>query len=224
MPATPRSWLIFTDSSGVGEALAALLSAQGERGILVARGESYEHTDGEHFRIRPERPEDMRQLFEALVSDQPCRGIVHLWSLDSPLAAEITVASLEAAQTLGCGSVLTLVQELAQAQWRDLPRLWLVTRGAQAAEEEPVPLAVAQAPLWGLGRVIAQEHPTLWGGLVDLEPRVALPDVAARQLCEEISSSDGEDQLAFRQGRRYVARLVRKRHICHAGTSSPVAA
>jgi len=212
LPASPRSWVIFTDSSGVGEALAALLSAQGERGILVARGESYEHTDGEHFRIRPDRPEDWRHLFEALESDQTlCCGIVHLWSLDINLPEDATVASVEAAQTLGCGSVLTLVQELAQAQWRDRPRLWLVTRGAQAAEEEPLPLAVAQAPLWGLGRVIAQEHQALWGGLVDLEPRGGLDDVAARQLCEEISRPDGEDQVAFRQGRRYVARLVRKR-------------
>jgi acyl transferase domain-containing protein len=197
----------------VGDALAALLAAQGQRSILVSRGESYEHMDDEHFRIRPEQAEDFRRLFEAaLLSDQPvCRGIVHLWSLDAPRPQETTVASLSAAQTLGSGSVLLLVQELARTEARDLPRLWLVTRGAQAAGEESAPLDVAQSPLWGLGRVIAQEHPTLWGGLVDLEPSASLSDTAAEQLSEEISAPDGEDQLAFRQGRRYVARLVRKR-------------
>jgi NAD(P)-dependent dehydrogenase (short-subunit alcohol dehydrogenase family)/acyl carrier protein len=217
-PASPASWLIFTDSSGVGEALAALLAAQGERSILVSHGESYEHTDSEHFRLRADRLEDIRQLFEAaLVSDQPfCRGVVHLWSLDVSLPEETTVASLNTAQTLGCGSVLQLVQELARTESRDLPRLWLVTRGAQAAGEEPSPLAVAQSPLWGLGRVIAQEHSTLWGGLVDLEPRTSLRD-AAHQLWEEISSPAGEDQLAFRQGQRYVARLVRKRQSARQG-------
>jgi acyl transferase domain-containing protein/acyl carrier protein len=211
-PASRGSWLIFTDSGGVGDALAALLEAQGQRSILISRGESYEHTDGEHFRIRPEQPEDLRRLFEAaLVSDQPvCRGIVHLWSLDVPRPQETTVASLNAAQTLGCGSVLLLVQELARTESRDLPRLWLVTQGAQAAGEEPSPVAVAQSPLWGLGRVIAQEHPMLWGGLVDLEPTASLRDTA-QQLWEEISTPDGEDQLALRQGRRYAARLVRKR-------------
>ena len=207
------SWLIFTDSGGVGNALAALLEAKGQRSILIPRGDAYERTDGEHFRIRPEQPEDLRRLFEAaLVSEQPvCRGIVHLWSLDVPRPEETTVASLNAAQTLGCGSVLLLVQELARMEARDLPRLWLVTRGAQAAGEEPAPLAVAQSPLWGLGRVIAQEHTTLWGGLVDLEPTASLRDATAQQLWAEISTPDGEDQLAFRQGRRYVARLVRKR-------------
>jgi len=212
-PASRASWLIFTDSGGVGDALSALLEARGERSILVSGGESYEQTDGEHYRIRPERPEDIHRLFEAaLVSDQSgCRGIVHLWSLDVARPEETTVASLNAAQTLGCGSVLLLVQELARTESPDLPRLWLITQGAQAAGEKPAPLSVAQSPLWGLGRVIAQEHPTFWGGLVDLEPGASLRDAAAHQLWEEISSADGEDQLAFRQGGRYVGRLVRQR-------------
>ena len=79
------------------------------------------------------------------------------------------------------------------------------------SEKRALPLSVAQSPLWGLGRVIAQEHPTFWGGLVDLEPGASPRDAAARQLWEEISGADGEDQLAFRQGRRYVGRLVRQR-------------
>ena len=78
-------------------------------------------------------------------------------------AEETTVSSLETAQTLGCGSVLQLVQELARVERHHFPRLWLITRGAQPAGEETLPLDTAQAPLWGLGRVIAQEHPMFWG-------------------------------------------------------------
>jgi acyl transferase domain-containing protein/acyl carrier protein len=212
-PAGRASWLIFADNGGVGDALATLLEARGERRVLVSGGESYQQTDGEHYHIRPERPEDIRRLFEeALAPDQPgCRGIIHLWSLDAARPEETTVASLNAAQTLGCGSVLLLVQELARTESPDAPRLWLITQGAQAAGEKPAPVSVAQSPLWGLGRVIAQEHPAFWGGLVDLEPGASLRDAAAHQLWEEISSADGEDQLAFRQGRRYVGRLVRQR-------------
>ena len=212
-PANRASWLIFTDNGGVGDALSALLEARGDKSILVAAGESYEKLDGEHYRVRPERPEDIHRLFEAaLVSDQPgYRGIVHLWSLDSARSDETTVASLNAAQILGCGNVLLLTQELARTELPNLPRLWLVTQGAQAAGEESFPLSVAQSPLWGLGRVIAQEHPTFWGGLVDLEPGASLRDAAAHQLWEEISSSDGEDQLVYRQERRYVGRLVHHR-------------
>ena len=212
-PASRASWLIFADSGGVGAALSALLEARGERSILVSRGDSYAQTDSEHYRIRPERPEDIRRIFEeALGSNQPgYRGIVHFWSLDVVRPEETTMASLNAAQTMGCGSVLLLVQELARMESSDPPRLWLITQGAQAAGEKSASLSIAQSPLWGLGRVIAQEHPTFWGGLVDLEPGASPRDAAAPQLWEEISNADGEDQLAFRQGRRYVGRLVRQR-------------
>ena len=70
-------------------------------------------------------PEDLRQLFEtALPADQSvCRGIVHLWSLDAPAPQEITGASLTTAQTMGCGTVLQLIQELARAAVASIPAL-----------------------------------------------------------------------------------------------------
>ncbi len=211
-PASPGNWLIFADSSGVGEKLGALIKAQGDGIIVVTRGESYERTDAGHFRINAERPQDMRQLLDAaLAQDQPiCRAVVHLWSLDASLPQDSTVASLKTAQTLGCNSVLQLVQELARVERSNLPRLWLITRGAQPAGEETLPLDTAQSPLWGLGRVVAQEHPMFWGGLMDLEPRPSVPGDAAHRLWKEISAGDGEDQIAFPQGRRYAARLIRK--------------
>jgi len=66
---------------------------------------------------------------------------------------------------------------------------------------------VTQAPLWGLGRVIALEHPESWGGLVDLAAEHS-PDYAAAALLGELLAPDGEDQVAFREGERRVARLV----------------
>jgi NAD(P)-dependent dehydrogenase (short-subunit alcohol dehydrogenase family)/acyl carrier protein len=223
---SPGSWLIFADNGGVGAALAARMKAVGESSVLVTRGASYNRIDHNHFRLDPALSEDYRQLFEAtLVTPPGCRGIIHLWSLDTDFTETSAADSLRTAQSLGCGSVLPLVQELALARCPDPPRLWLVTQGAQAVGEAPLPLNVAQAPLWGLGRVIAQEHPTLWGGLIDLDPHAALapsnqrPEVAADQLWRQISAPGGEDQLAYRQGRRYVARLTRQRPV--AATASP---
>jgi acyl carrier protein/NADP-dependent 3-hydroxy acid dehydrogenase YdfG len=68
---------------------------------------------------------------------------------------------------------------------------------------------VAQAPLWGLGRVIALEHPEVWGGLIDLDPQ-GTPVDNAEYLLGGILASDGEDQVAWREGQRHVARLIRK--------------
>ncbi len=205
------SWLIFTDSSGVGESLLQIVKAHGEKAVLVSPGAAYERLDNAHILIRPDALQDLRQVFgdATAVDREACRGIVHLWSLDASVPQDATAAAIEAAQALGCLNALGVVQEMARTQWREPPRLWLVTRGAQAAAHNDLAVEPVQAPLWGLGRVIAQEHSPFWGGLVDLEPGCSRND-AARQLWEEISNPGREDQLAFRQGQRLVARLARK--------------
>ncbi len=214
-PSNPGSWLIFADSSGVGTSLQQILEEHGEKCILVSHGKAYERTDSSHIRVRPDQPEDIRRLFDSATNpDQPvCRGIVHLWSLDASLPQDTTAAAMESVQSFGCVNALQVVQEMARVQWREPPRLWLVTRGAQAAGEVCLPVDVVQAPLWGLGRVIAQEHPSFWGGLIDLEANSSTGDGAAHRLWEEISAPDGENQLAFRSGLRLVARLARRRQI-----------
>lgn len=204
-------WIIFADQSGVGPTLASYLHEREEATILVSAGDAYQRSeDGRRYCINPARPEDYQLLCnEAMAGESlPCRGFIHLWSLDAPSSEGMTLASLEAAQVQGSSAVLHLVQALAQTGVST--RLWLITRGAQPVNDEAAPLAVAQAPLWGMGRVIGhQEHVGLWGGSVDLDP--AESTEAALSLFEEIWDPDGEDQIAFRAGQRYVARVARSR-------------
>src|SRR5690606_6655591 len=99
---------------------------------------------------------------------------------------------------------LTL-QQLGRLSQPTMPRLWLATSGAQAAEGAAV--AVAQAPLVGLLRVAAVEHTEYRPTLVDFDP-AALPQDSATQLLAELTSRDWPDsQIAYRKGERLVARL-----------------
>jgi acyl transferase domain-containing protein len=126
-------------------------------------------------------------------------GVVHLASTsedEAPKAAlEETLAALEVVQTLSRRAVPS--------------RLWLVTRGARPVEDGERP-DLAGAPLRGLGRVIAREHPELWGGLIDL-PAGAGADEAADLARALLQAPAGEDELALRQGRLLAARLRRIR-------------
>ena len=106
-----------------------------------------------------------------------------------------------------CGDVLHLVQMLARADSGSAPRLWLVTKGAQQVPNIQTPLQVAQAPLWGLGRTIAAEHASFWGGLVDIDG-AAEADTIASALVSEILDAGNEDQVAIRGDQRFVARLA----------------
>lgn len=208
----PGSWLIFADHDGAAAALAGLLQAQGENCLLVSPAETYGRIETGRWQVNPLCPADFQRLLDELMQEHapafqeaPWRGVVHLWSLDHSLAGMDT-ASLQTVQEQNCGSVLHLVQGLARLDEHSRPELWLVTRGAQAvgASETPV---VAQASLWGLGSTINLEHPDLHCTLIDLDP--AGEADPGRTLLDEIQGQDGENRIVWREGQRYVARLVR---------------
>jgi myxalamid-type polyketide synthase MxaE and MxaD len=132
-------------------------------------------------------------------------GIVYLGAL--AVAEPRNAAELEAALLEACGGLVDLMQRLVRA--RGNARVWVVTQGVHRIGDDDS-VAVAQAPLWGLGRAIAEELPERWGGLVDLEPGVA-PAAAARSLAHElVSDGDGEREVAYRGDGRFVPRLVRR--------------
>ncbi|GGR86065.1 hypothetical protein GCM10010236_45960 [Streptomyces eurythermus] len=84
-------------------------------------------------------------------------------------------------------------------------RLWTVTRRAVAvaAGEEP---STAGAQVWGVGRGIALELPTVWGGLVDLPDA---PDARClRRLAWVLAAAGAEDQVAVRASGAYGRRLA----------------
>jgi len=87
------------------------------------------------------------------------------------------------------------------------PRLWMVTHGGQSVDGYKTRVSVDQGAIWGAARVIAEEHPNLWGGLVDLDPSVP-PASDVDHLVRHILSGDGEVHVALRDGRRFVLRLV----------------
>jgi len=213
----PGTWLILADKGGVGQALAERLQKQGQACLLLYVGDAYQPQGTGAWSLNPNSLEDFERLFREVVagSELPLQGIIHLWSLEKDLTDELSIPALEQAQSFGCGSLLHLVQALVKHEETVLPRLWLVTRGAMPVDSS-LP-AVAQAPLWGFGRVVSLEYPQMWGGMLDLEPEATADEAA--MLLAEIEDSQGEDHLAFREGQRYVARLVPSQHRESQGVS-----
>ncbi|AKN74606.1 beta-ketoacyl synthase [Streptomyces sp. PBH53] len=83
--------------------------------------------------------------------------------------------------------------------------LWCVTRDAVAHGTAAAVTGFAQAPVWGLGRVAALEHPDRWGGLVDLPAEIG-PRTVAR-LAALLGDAGGEDQVVLRESGAYGRRL-----------------
>ncbi|ACY15481.1 type I polyketide synthase [Haliangium ochraceum] len=205
-------WVLLADRGGVAAALAAELEARGHSCSLLRPGD-LEARDREASADAAEPHWTATAMARALDAvcphGRPLRGVVHLWSLDLPATAALADADLEHAASLTLGSALALVQALAgRASAGGGPRLWPVTRGAVCTGADGAALAVAQAPLWGLGAVIANEHPELWGGALDADPADQPAAALAAALAGELLAGPAAERVAWREGRRLVARLV----------------
>ena len=202
------AWLIFADRRGVARELAGRLKQRGFTPILVTPGPAFLNTGPEQFEARPDRPEDMVQLMEAVLAHPGgCRRIVHLWSLDAGALSGTATGSLRQAQKTGCINVLYLVQALAKLTPDRMPGLSLITSGVNKASASDRAISMAQAPLWGLGRVITTEHPALDCRMIDLGPDCTPEET--HSLVDELTSNERDDEVAIRGGARFVRRLVR---------------
>jgi acyl carrier protein len=69
-------------------------------------------------------------------------------------------------------------------------------------------LALAQASVWGFTRVVEFEYPELHPTLLDLDPAAAR-DEETELVCAELLASPSEEEIAYRDGRAWVAQLER---------------
>lgn len=202
------AWLFFADDGDTAASMSFLLVARGEACIRVRRGTRFARLEAGLYEIEPGNAEHYQRLLrEALGREVVCKGIVHLFALDSATWEATTPDTISRDIERGCLSVMYLAQAMARQGWRDMPRLWIVTRGAQAVLPTGAPLCVSQSTLWGLGRTIALEHPEIECTRIDMDPAQAADEGAV--LWREISGRSREDQVAYRKEGRFVARLVK---------------
>ena len=189
----PGRVLVLGDGGGLGGPLRVALEAAGHTVVHAVAG-----ADG-RWPFDDGHPATLRALLGDVFRGAAPTAVVHLRSLEGDDA-------IEGALVRGPDSALHTVQAIVGMGYRDAPRLWLVTRGAQAVGDGPV--AVEQAPLLGLARVIAMEHPELRCARVDLDPR--RPAGEAELLAAELGGDEVEHEVAWRGAVRQVARLVRR--------------
>jgi acyl transferase domain-containing protein/acyl carrier protein len=204
---TAGTYLIFADSvSALAENLVSRLKQFGVICALVRKGGSYQDHGNNTFTINPASDWD-RFLREAGWESLSRLHVIYLWGLDASLDDDLPVAQLDLRQEELCGSLLQVLKRTAR-YFKDAS-LWLVSRYAQAVVTSPSePVVPSQATLWGMGKVIALEHASLWGGLIDVDMDNATVEQTARYILEEIAAGSPEDLVAYREGRRFVARLV----------------
>ncbi|MCY3660833.1 MAG: SDR family NAD(P)-dependent oxidoreductase [Caldilineaceae bacterium] len=206
----PGTWILAGSPDGLAAELAAELAARNQTVILASEGPSTsgEPTDavpGIHKTVLDTMSRQAwRALIEELPDGLPFNGVVHLRSLEGHGPQATTAALAEDVKRIGA-SALAMVQAAAESDVIPVRGVWFVTRGAQILERERSG-ELAGAVLWGLGKVAALEAAQLQPRMIDLDPG-ASPSMA--DLVNELMYPDRESHIAYRRGRRQVARLVR---------------
>ena len=209
-----QRWLIFTDTQGVGAQIGQRLSEKGDRVFKISQGDRYKALSPQStYEINPTSSQDFETLLTELIpllldnkGELNCR-ILYTWPLDAAGTPKGEAHDLAIQQQL-CGGVMHLVQALSQFPAL-VARLWLVTQSAQDVDS-PFPLNLQQAPLWGMAKSLRLEQPNLSCTCIDLEPSPTprkIDTAALDLLVKDLSYPDAEEQIAYRQHNRLVARL-----------------
>ncbi len=201
--AKPGAWLLIGDDGGIGESLRAQMEIAGHRATLISEIVALSNVAG----VENASSDALAVAFARAghsVAD-PLQGLVY-FAKSGDDAQVSTPSALCVAQERGALAALRLVQALEKT--RAMPRrLCLVTRGSQSVRDDDPP-APALMPFWAMGATIANEYPHVRVTRADL-PNTPDDDTAS-MLAAYVLGDDPEIQIAFRDGARYVPRLVRQ--------------
>ncbi|MYD19498.1 MAG: SDR family NAD(P)-dependent oxidoreductase [Rhodothermaceae bacterium] len=206
-------WVLVADHNGTAQCLAEDLVSNNQTVVLVEAGVA----DSKNLALESEEPgmiqvaidiscrESWEELLRSVSKDLPLKGVVHLGALDG---AGPNASTDEMAQDTRriVESALVLVQAVIDTNVLPDKGIWFITRGAQVLEREFTG-QIAGAALWGFGKGVSRELTHLQTRMIDLDPAetAAKPD-----LVTELLNPDHENHIAYRNGRRNVARLARE--------------
>jgi phthiocerol/phenolphthiocerol synthesis type-I polyketide synthase C len=210
------TWLLMLDSGEVSRSVATRLKEhlenQGRKIILLEAGETYLQKADQHIVLNVCEPDHFRQF----VSNHRFENIVHLMGLPSALDDSKKGVKPPSdpmrEQDLRCTSTLHLLQALEQEDL--VPQLWVITLGGVVLPSDGHSDFISfpsQAPLWGLGRVIMNEHPELHCRLIDLQFSHGdnLSQMTGR-LGAELLDPENEDEIVLTDEARYALRLSKR--------------
>ena len=196
-------WLVIGDDrDDVAAEVSSVLRQCGQEVVVAGIGGAWTGTADpladagvDHFRAL---------LARELHRNGECQGVVLMANLVGE-ADDVTLDHLTRAQTRAYGVALHLVQAFDAVQLRQMPRLWLVTRGVEAVGE-PLLVDVRHAAIAGFARTVACEYPALRCTRIDLPLLPTVQEVDA--FVAELLGDDAEDEVALRATDRFIPRLV----------------
>lgn len=204
-----HNWLVFSDATGVSQAVIDYLIKQGHTVNQVVEGSAYLQTGDHAFRLRADSDDDYIHLLNELSnrSEFPSR-ILHLWTLTAQ--SDGSLEHLQEMQVKGFYSLLSLTKALSERAGNQPVTLLIVSNHLHEVTGGE-PLDAAKSVVLGPAKVIPVEFPNITCRSVD----IVLPDGAGAiskaqidHLLAEFDLPDGGQVAAHRGSHRWVQSYI----------------
>jgi acyl transferase domain-containing protein len=202
----PRRWWLFANDDDLSRELAKSLRHEGHEAIIVLPGTHLENVRPDQYRLRPAERADFAALFaeRTNLSGLP-EVFLHLWTRT---ATPEDGDYLDQMQSLGFYSLLALAQALGgrtssggQASVRI--HIGVVSNFLHKTADRDV-VCPPKALVLGPATVISQEYPDIFCRTVDVPLETGREAERARLLMAEFLQEPEADQVAYRDGQRWI--------------------
>jgi acyl transferase domain-containing protein len=202
-----RCWVVFSDESGLGAALAVRLQEEAQDVVTVLAGEGFCQVSDTVFTVNPNEAEDYQRLLKELCAQgKTLSGMAHLWSITTNGPNESSCReSFSAAQERGFYSLLYLALAVRSENLTDAIQLWVVSNGLCQAESQDV-VCPEKTTMLGACTVIPQEFANLTCRTIDLvlsESDAESLAVQSDQIIAEITALTSDVAVAYRGAHRW---------------------
>ena len=210
------NWLIVADEVEQLEAIALPLTAQKQTCTKVLLGNSFKQSR-QYLEVDREDPKG----FYVCLENSHWQGVLYFAGRHAEHSCKTALYLTQALISCGLSANLWLITDRAVAILGDEPSRRLQNdrvsdrplpnpspRLGREALESGASLNVSHSPLWGMGKTIALEHPELNCTCLDLDSSEDEQTSLSNLIAEISQPSSKENQIAYRHGNRYAARLA----------------
>nr|WP_237175720.1 non-ribosomal peptide synthetase [Paenibacillus xylanexedens] len=196
--------IIFADDLGLGSTLRENMKDKRDC-VYIKMGDQYQFIDSHRFIINPTQPKDYLNVVESLISSKiEIEDIFHFNNYNSNLSVHNEV-SLRNYLHYGLYSMVHLVQALKQTYAnKGAIGLHVISNNAHIIHSDKK-LDYYKGTLTGFLKSLSLETAWLKIKHIDLELNDINQDIDF--ICNEVRSSDHEQEVAYRNGQRFVSCL-----------------
>ena len=196
--------LLLKDSSGFSDALIRRLE-QAKVNVITL---DQPNTGGFNSKVK--------EAIMAAISDIPPSNptnlrVINMWPVATTVLPD-DFSVIDEVQSLALHSSVFLVKLVVEKEWSDC-RLFLVTERTQMLDGSNKSAAKNSIPwcstIWGFRRTVGLEEPNLRVTAVDLDNKRDKHQVDL--LVDEILNDSNEEEVVFREAKRFVNRLMRSK-------------